>query len=96
MLGVQGTPAPSQTRLWAWHWAWVTMRHWPVSGLQQPPRGQGLGTQGVLADHCPEHCVAGVEMQRPSSVQHAPLLLQGVVVQVVLGKNWPAQLASEV
>lgn len=21
LLGVQGTPLPSQTRLWAWHWA---------------------------------------------------------------------------
>ena len=25
LLGVQGTPLPSQTRPWAWHWAWVTI-----------------------------------------------------------------------
>ena len=96
LLGVQGTPAPSQTRLWAWHWAWVTMRHWPVSGLQQPPRGQGLGEQGVFAVHWPLHCVATVGTQLPSSVQHAPVLLHGLGLHVVLGKNWPGQLASEV
>ena len=25
LLGLHGTPLPSQTRLWAWHWAWVVM-----------------------------------------------------------------------
>jgi hypothetical protein len=67
----------------------------PVSGLQHPPRGQGLGRQGVPAVHWPLHWDAGVEEQIPSSVQHAPLLWQGVGLQVVFGKKGPLQVASE-
>ena len=67
-----------------------------MSGLQQPPRGQGLGLQGVLAVHWPLHWVAGLAKQMPSMVQHAPVLVQVVAVQVVLGKNWPEQLVREV
>lgn len=96
LLGVQGTPLPSHRRLWAWHCAWVAITHNPLSGLQQPPRGQGFGVQGVLAVHWPEHCVATVAEQMPSMVQHAPVTLQGVGLHVVLGKYWPGQLVREV
>lgn len=98
LLGVQGMPLPSQTRLCAWHWASLVMMQKPVSGLQHPPRGQGLGMQGALAIQIPlvGHWVKGVMTQTPSGVQHAPPFGQGLGVQVVLGKKGPGQLAKEV
>lgn len=95
LLGVHGTPLPSQTRLWRSHSTSVVMAQNPVSGLQHPPRGHGLGWQRMPAAHCPLHWVGGVETHAPSRVQQAPGFGQGFGVQVVFGKNGPLQLVNE-